>query len=299
MAKFPVDYDDPVGEVDAINYLLSGPSASGQNLAGFNGNGANLQYDLTGNYRPPFTQISLSDPHVPDVYIYVAPIALSTSEMLDGRTFKFTFAAAQGTAPFIIGQPVSIDGVADDFYNGGYGPIGVAECTTTYVILRTGNTYAIEAPSTGGTAGLNSMSTIISTDCNAKVTVTGGTDRVLVTAQLNNEIFRAPGSPGSYYYNVYINRYKAIPTNDPTNPDFRFIPDGDNYTIAFKQILITSDGTYGSDQVETIFVSILDAPKPAYYWYIMEVEFVDNAGGQIVTSNILTQRSFTAQVVKQ
>ena len=34
-AKYPVDIGDDEGIVDAVNYLLSGPSGLGQNFSGF------------------------------------------------------------------------------------------------------------------------------------------------------------------------------------------------------------------------------------------------------------------------
>ena len=35
MSKFPVEISDQEGIVDAVNYLLSGPSGLGQNFGGF------------------------------------------------------------------------------------------------------------------------------------------------------------------------------------------------------------------------------------------------------------------------
>ena len=59
MAKFPLEYNDQDSQaaVDAINYVLSGPSGLGQNFAGISG--YNTVY-LTGNYQSPFTSNSVS-----------------------------------------------------------------------------------------------------------------------------------------------------------------------------------------------------------------------------------------------
>ena len=59
MAKFPLEYNDQDSQaaVDAINYVLSGPTGLGQNFAGFSD--YNTVY-LTGNYQTPFTTNSVS-----------------------------------------------------------------------------------------------------------------------------------------------------------------------------------------------------------------------------------------------
>lgn len=302
MANFPVDINDSEGIIDAINNLLSGPAGLGQGFASFNSNGLS-QYDLTGNYRAPFTQLNFGDAHVPLVNLYVAPIALSTSEMLDGRTFKFTFATPLvGQEPFVPGQPIYVSGVANDFYDGGYAPIGVVECTLEYVIAKTSGTYAVVSPSTGGTVELNSMDSLNSTDCLARATVSGNQQSVIISSQLNIELFADPAYTGSYYYKVYINRYRAVSNNDATNPDFVFVLDDDPgrppSTLAYKEYLIPVTSTSRRHEQETIFTSIIDQPGVGYYQYFLEVEFVDNSGGNIVTNAILTQRSFSAQVFK-
>lgn len=353
MAQFPVA--DKSGIIDAINYVLSGPTSLGDSFAYFNSNGLE-QWDLTGNYRLPFSQISYNDPHVPGINLYVAPIALSTSEMLDGFTWKFTFATPQTTAPFINGQPIYVTGVADSWYNDSYGPIGVADCTTTYVIAKSKRAYAIHSPSTGGTVELNSMDSALSTDCNGRVTVNSATELVSISNQINFEVFADPAFAGSYYCQIAINRYHSETNNDPINPDYYFVFDK---TIAYKEFLIpttlaandpniaasfndlvtnitdfrdylvpvpgltpdtqgqydtlTNIATITADlgtltnpvtpgvhtqELESIFTSIIDQPGPGYFWYIVELTFIDNSGGNIVTNVILKQRSFSAQVMK-
>jgi hypothetical protein len=289
MAQYPVL--DNRGIIDGLNYALSGPSGLGQNFAGFS---SSLNGDATGNYRPPFTQENFGT--LPNIGIYVAPIALGTSEMLDERTWKFTFATPLTGVPFVNGQPITVTGVANSYYDGTYSPIGVIECTLTYVIARTQESYAVVAPSTGGTVELNSMDTLLSTDCNAKVTVTGSQDRVILSSQLNNTIYLDPARlPGSYYYTVQLNRYISFPTNDPVNPEYRF--DFDK-TIASKEYLVSTPTSGITNEFETFFINILDEPKPGYYWYILEVTYTSNSGDQIVTNSVLGLRSFSAQVLK-
>jgi hypothetical protein len=289
MAQYPVSDDQ--GVVDGLNYLLSGPAGLGQN---FNGFSDSYTGDATGNFRPPYT--AYNGNILPNISIYVAPIALSTSEMLDQRTWKFTFATPLVQAPFVNGQPVTVSGVTDPYYNGTYSPIGVTECTTTYVTVRTQSDYAIVAASTGGTVALNSMNSLLSTDCNAKVTVTGAQDRVVLSAQLNNTIYLDNTYfPGSYYYTVQLNRYISSPTNDPVNPEYRFSFDKQ---VAYKEYLVSTPAAGITNEIETFFINFIDQPPVGYYWYILEVIYNDNAGGQIVTNSVLGLRSFSAQVLK-
>lgn len=214
MAKYPVEISDSEGIVDAVNYLLSGPQGLGQDFAGFS---SSKEAWLTGNYRTPFAIEQLTP-----INLYVAPIALGVSEMLDGRTWKHNFAATQASVPFVPGNILEVVGVADPFYDGSYSPIGVVECTTDYVIARTGTSYAIAAPSTGGTAALNATNQWNSTDCNAKVTVRSATDRVFISAQLNSILRYIGRSTGSLYQYVAINRYKGSLNADPINPEYVF-----------------------------------------------------------------------------
>ena len=286
--------------VDGLNQALAGPSGLGQGFAYFNSNGLS-QYDLTGNYRAPYALQNFGSPGVPLVSLSVAPIALSTAEMLDERTWKFTFATPLvGNEPFVPGQPIEVSGVADPYYDGVFSPIGVIECTLTYVIARTNSSYPIVAPSTGGTVELTSMDYLTSTDCLARATVLGNQQSVIISSQLNAKLFIAATGVGSYYYKVSINRYVAVPNNDPTNPDFVFVSDNEPgrppSTLAYKEYLVSA--TTISTDIETIFTSIIDEPGVGYYQYILEVEFTDNSGGNIVTNALVTQRSFSAQVFK-
>lgn len=298
MIQFPVSSQQ--GVIDSLNYVLSGPQSSGQNFAGYSFSGDGLQYDLTGSYRAPFTQPNYNSPGVPNIPLYIAPVSISTIEFLDSRTLKATFTTpyAPGGSPFKQGMAYGLTGTGfsnpayDDLVTNDAFRIGIVNSTDTYITMRLTDAVTPLASATGGTIGVNSMKLKLSTDCNAKVTVTGGQDRVVIAAQLNNQIFVDPAFPGSFYYEVYINRYKAESNNDPTNPDYIFNPDA---TIAFKSKLLS---TLTLEPQETIFTSIIDQPVPGYYWYILEVVYRDNAGGVIVTNSILTQRSFSAQVLK-
>lgn len=288
MAKFPVEGSDQDGIIEAINNLLSGPSGLGQNFAGFS---SYTPAWLTGNFRVPYSQST-------QARLNVAPIELSVSEMLDGRTWKHTFLEEQATPPFANGNNVDVVGVENDYYDGTYSPIGIVECTTTYFIGRTAKTYPVVAPSPGGQAFLTTGTIDISTDANARVTVTGGTDRVFISAQLDQVVSYVATGTDTLAVTVRINRYIGSPNNDPVNPDFTFEKDA---TIAEKVYtfpgLVSGTGTL--PMIETVFTSVIDQPEPAYYWYMLEVSFKSNNGLVQITTDELKLRSISTQVVKE
>lgn len=296
MAKFPVESSDLDGIVDGVNYVLSGPSGLGQNFAGFST--YQVGY-LTGNYRTPFTQPTYRQ-------LSVDPINLASSEFVDGRTLKFTFLTPQSSAPFYPGDNVTVEGVSNDWYDYRWTPIGVIECTTTYCLVRTGQEYTppFQAIGGGGTISLTNNNILDSTDCNARVTVTGTTDKVFISGQLENTFYYT--GTGGFTVTVQLNRYRGFNNTDPVNPDFFFEPDGPNFTVAQKVYSYTAT-TGSTPTIDTIFSTILDqatdyntdplTPWPAYYWYIMEVMFESETVQ--MTSAKFGLRSLSVQVVKQ
>lgn len=191
-------------------------------------------------------------------------------------------------------------------YDGGYSPIGVVECTTTYVIARTRSAFPDPGPGTGGAVDLYNTTLYpsefpISTDCNARVTVTGGTDRVFISAQLNNEItWEIDGLVQTgLRYTASINRYRGEPNNNPVNPGFVFDFDK-RVAEKFYDYTLTGPGP-GTINVETIFSTFVDADiPPGYYWYILDVSFQDLGSGDLqVTQSKFGLRSMSTQVVKQ
>jgi hypothetical protein len=289
MAQFPIEIDDQEGLVSAVNSLLSGPSGLGQNFAGFS---SYTPAWLTGNFRVPYAQPTQAE-------LYVAPIPLSQSEMLDGRTIKFTFETEQASPPFSLGNGLSVKDVNVAYYNDIGSQIGVVECTTSYVVIRSITTDAIQPIGQGGTVSYSSTDTgDNSTDCNARVTVTGGTDRVFVSAQLDQIVNYLATGTDNLSVRVRINRYFGIPNNDPVNPDFIFI---NKVTISEKSYNFPAlaAGTGTLPLIETVFTSVIDQPDPGYYWYILEVAFnTDNVLIEVTTDE-LELRSLSAQVVKQ
>jgi hypothetical protein len=305
MPTYPIEAGDSEAIANGLNYVLSGPSGLGQNFQGFSAYsaapfpGAATTSFLTGNYRPPFTQPT-------EALLYVPFIDYNYGEMLDGQTWKFTFVSAQASPPYSLGQPLEITDSTDPYYDGRY-TIGVVECTTTYVILRSAGIFTVVAPTTFGTINwFNTGATdndgnprYSSTDCNAKVTVTGASDRVFVAAQLNNVIsYETDAAPFDFYYFVNINRYIGSPNNDPTNPEFVFNFDKVVSQKYYNFPALTGTGSLAD--IETIFASVIDEPDPGYYWYILEVwTGTPDEGNCNVTSMELNLRSLSAQVVKQ
>jgi len=299
MSQFPVETGDLASIAEGVNYLLSGPGGLGQNFQGFSTYATGY---LTGNFRPPFTSTDT------DTRLYVAPIALGTSEMLDGRTWKYTFASTQPTVPFVPGQGITVENVADSYYDGSYTTIGVVQCTVDYVIARTEGTFAIVAPSSGGDVYYyNTLASdgdsSISTDANGKVTINGATDRVFLNGQLNAVISYIDAAATNFKYTVRINRYKGFINNDPINPEYRFNLDA---TVAERVYDFVLTGTASLDNIETIFTAIIDEPDPGYYWYILEVLYNNmdwDGTGALPAFQIdqatFVQRGLSAQVVKQ
>ena len=236
--------------------------------------------------------------------IYVAPIALGTSTLLDPYTWKFEFATPQATPPFANGNGIYVAGVSPADYNGDYNPIGVTSCTTTYVIAKTQNPYTVSGPGSGGTVTLYNTSAppkvfAMSTDCNSKIVVTGGTDRVFISAQLDNTISYTATTTSDLRYTVAINRYLGFPNNNIANPGFYF-----QFDKLITKKTYNFPGLTGTDtlpETKTIFSNFPDTNvAPGYYWYIQDVSFqVTNGGDLEVTQSQLGLRSMSTQVVKQ
>jgi hypothetical protein len=148
----------------------------------------------------------------------------------------------------------------------------------------------------GGTVTYDASNILNSTDCNARVTTTGATDRVFVAGQLNNTIAYTATAPTDVVYTVQLNRYVGTLSTTVFNPDYRF-----NYqaTIAQKTYSYSALNGTGTKDVETIFSTVIDQPTPGYYWYILEVEWDTSSSNLVQTTNSFGLRALTAQVVKQ
>jgi len=70
VSKYPVEVSDEEGQVDAINYLLSGPAGLGQNFSGFS---TYLPAYLRPTVRQPFVQPITSNPVLNTKFSQLAP----------------------------------------------------------------------------------------------------------------------------------------------------------------------------------------------------------------------------------
>jgi hypothetical protein len=283
--------------VDGLNYALSGPGGLGQNFAGFNTYTTGY---LTGNFRIPFSEPTATS-------LYVAPIALSNAQQLDSRTIKYTFASAQPTPPFAVGNGLTVTGItptnwnSNDLKNAGYSinQIGVIACTTTDVTVRTVAeiTTALPAYVSGGSISYTSMDILNSTDCDVRVTKLGGQERVFIGAQLDQTLsYTVTSATADMTVYIDITRYTAFRNYDPTNPDFIF----DDPVTVVEKVYNYAGLTIGSGtiDIETVFASVIDNPDPGYYRYILEVYFETVSGTLEVTEDEMNLRSISAQVIK-
>lgn len=302
MSQYPVESNEQLFQ--AVNYLLSGPGGLGQNFSGFSDY---TDVYLTGNFRTPFTQIT-------EAKLYVAPIGISNAEQIDDRTIIYTFDTEQPSPPFAYGNGLTITGITPSTYNSndlkdaGYSinQIGVVECTTTYVIVRTVSpiTTPLGEYVSGGSvkyvvAANYTDSGYNSTDCNSRVTITGATDRVFISGQLTQTLdYEVITGPSDFRVWVAINRYKGSPNNDPVNPDYAFEKDE---TVSRRIYTYTGLSGTGTKEIETIFTTVLDQPGPGYYWYILETifEYPDGGVEVEVTTDKFGLRSLSTQVVKE
>ena len=245
-------------------------------------------------------------------WLYSAPISLSTCEMLDPFTYKYYFSStyigsSDRLTPFYLGQPITVSGVTDTFYNQTFDPIGVCECTDTYVICRSDVKNTIQPSSSGGVASFNvttlptdpypTQYNFVHTDCNGLATVNNSTDRVFIAAQLTNTITTYATELSTLAYSVFINRYQLTLSSDINNPSFIVTYDK---TLTGKLTFIpVATGTNDSQEYENIFTTVIDIPLIGYYWYTIDIAFNTIEGDCVVTKNTLGLRSLTTQVVKQ
>jgi len=151
---------------------------------------------------------------------------------------------------------------------------------------------------------------LVSTDCQAKVTTTGATDRVFISGQLNNTLSYTCNVASEFEYTATITRRIGTPNYDPINPDFVF---GNATAVAVKNYFFrvpAGSGTippapdatsyfYKAEPAETVFASVLDTPTPGYYWYILEIEIDVKSGDVVFPQAQFGNRGLTVQVVKQ
>ena len=234
MAAYPITSTDSANLLDALNYAVSGPAGIGQQLTGFNSYTAT---NLNGNVVTPYVDAM--------AVLYVPKIDISDSTWLDDYTRQYTFAAAEPTPPFALGNGILIENVTPNEFNTPYDNITglysttaiVVECTTGYVIIRDTVPIPNPGPGTGGTASYFITDraydgTKINTDAVAPATVDASNSLVSITAQLQLAaatyavFWLSPNtvSPHEIKYTVQLNRYRAVNVGTVAEPlyDYNF-----------------------------------------------------------------------------
>jgi hypothetical protein len=297
MAQFPIVTQ--TGLYEAVNYLASGPAGLGQNFSGFS---AYKPAYLSGTFRAPFTVAISTTTTAPSWY--VAPIAINNVtplNVVNGKTpnLQWTFTTPQAKPPFAVGQTIRGNSAwVPDFYQGNDG--AVVSCSTTSVITQYTEPLAWPTPITSyGSIYVSNDGIAVSTDANARVTVTGPTELVFISSQLTLNFDVAVTSATSMTALVQINRYVgSIDTAGQGAVDYLFNLD-ETVSEQSKTFALTT-GTTSVDAGQFIFTTVLDQPSFGYYWYICEVTLTsDNTSYANATDVTVGLRSLTAQVIKQ
>jgi hypothetical protein len=260
MSSYPINGGDDQSLLDAINYVASGPSGLGQPNVGFNTSTTGY---VTGNYRVPYNKTSLC-------LLNTDAIPLGNSYWLDDYTWKYEFASAQPSAPFAIGNNITIDGVTPSDYDGTYDRTGVVYCDENYVVVKSSGAYP--NPGVTGTGGeaylavanfdfpVGDDSVLLSTDCNGIISVVGAEDFVNLSALISNGTIVGsvvnPGSNGNFGISTQLNRYKAFNSGTAANPQYFYNFDA---TVAEQSQTIYLTGGVG--QILTLAIDASSGTK--------------------------------------
>jgi hypothetical protein len=282
---------------DSVDYLMSGPAGLGQNFSGVS---AYLPAYLTGTFRAPYTvPITTSPPP----QLEVLPIAITNITVVNvdpvtgtSRHLQVDF-TPQASPPFAQGRTVVIDNVNPSFYNDTY-LFGVVSCTTSSVLIQSRRPYTWPAYISGGDISDPFVGSEIDTDCVGTVTVSGPTDIVFVSAQLNAmDVTFTTSTATEFDIRVAIERYRGFPTTYPDDPEFVYEFNG---TVS-EQTQSFSEAASGTISITpAIFNTVLDTPSFGLYRYYLAVYFENVTVGDAVPDTMsVGLRSLTAQVIKQ
>lgn len=243
MAQYPIE--DGKDLVDAVNYLLSGPTSIGQNFQGVSAVG--LPTLIIDNMLAPEAQTyftGLQQPTVvnrykefllPADFYYplwsTLPGGLAVTNIVPTAptSDKITITITPGTvtnetqSPLCVGQTIVLSGVNPAGFDGTYVVVNCGETDSgplpNTAILQAAASQTWPAYVSGGVAEINPGSFSITPlqfdlGLRAEVTVTGPTDRVFVSAQVSLDVYTYTKFVGVLAYQplIYfnINRYKAI-----------------------------------------------------------------------------------------
>ena len=369
MSQYPLDTTSDL--VEAVNYLLSGPTSIGQNFEGISAVGtdpvisADLSYIPLQTYLTGMPMVGTggiqdssygsvdypADPLDPNFYYpnwntlpsefpvtAITPVTATGHKITVTVTFGTLGVTDQSLLPFTDDQQVVLLGVTPSSYDGTYTVVDYDANDTA-----NGNIVTLysEAPQTwaaytsGGQATINDNFTGFKkqrffTGNQAIVTVTGPTDRVFISSQMNDLVV--------YTYTRYIglanyipklqleiNRYKAV--EKTTLPDvgtqsiYSLATDSGGvyagYLWAYDAniVRVSSFAGVGSigaqidpnDLGDVIYNNIIDNPGIGVYLYAFQITMDayregDTAGDDavlLIGAKTTGVRSFTAQVIKR
>jgi hypothetical protein len=282
---------------DSVDYLMSGPAGLGQNFSGIS---SYTPAYLTGTFRAPYTVPidTVPPPQLTVPYITITNITPVNVDPVTGesRHLQVDF-TAQAAPPFAQGRTVTIYDVDPGFYNDDY-LFGVVTCTTSSVLLQSRRSYTWPAYVSGGYIGEEFVGFEIDTDCIGTVTVSGPTDLVFVSAQLNAlEVAFTTSTATEFDIRIAIERYRAFPTTFPNDPEFLY----DFEVTVSEQTQSFSEAASGTVSITpAIFTTVLDSPSFGLYRYYLAVYFENVSVGDAVPDTMTVGlRSLTSQVIKQ
>jgi hypothetical protein len=368
MSQYPLDNNSDI--VEAVNYLLSGPTSIGQNFEGMSAVGINVLTDsVVGQTRTYLTGMPIPGPsaanteNVPGArYEQPGSVDLENSGTYDisyplwntlpgglpitdivpvsatGREITVTVDLySTGILyvtgrPFVYGQQVVLSGITPSSFNGTYtvkNSFVDAEVVLVQDVAETWGTYT-----SGGVVKINDIpgaETVYGfqrffTGNQAIVTVTGPTDRVFISSQIDNI--------GLYTYtdvdqtvvqsvavSIEINRYRAV--QKTTLPDVGsagiyavagsayqgYLWEFDENVIQVPyNVTFTVDSATEIDFTELgniIINNIIDSPGIGTYLYAFQI------CGDVIRDTVIPDtrlilgieqiaiRSFTAQAIKR
>lgn len=365
MSQYPLDNNSDI--VEAVNYLLSGPTSIGQNFEGMSAVGVTIP--TSSGFGSSQTQTYLTG--MPILGPQQQPGTVNTNDELDGVVYdavyplwntlpgglsitSITPITATGRKidvgvdissivtfysryPFVLGQQVVLSGVTPSSYNGTYTVVAPSGFTypTAFVTLISDTEQTWSAYTSGGTLKINDNFSGSSpttqrffTGNQAVVTVTGPTDRVFISSQMNNLnvytyilINALPPLFEGFYVNLEINRYRAVQTTTlPDTGTSAIYVSGtayDGYLWKFDKTIVSvptitsfsiSTTTVESDDFgDVIYNNVIDNPGIGTYLYAFQISqdaYRDSTPGYpgvqlIVGAQTTGVRSFTAQAIKR
>jgi len=370
MSQFPID--DTTGSlVEAVNYLLSGPTSIGQNFEGLSAVGINRSYNqglgtettqtyLTGLPIPgpsdlaPIPYAQQGQPGSIDnagsgTVLFYYPIWNTLSSGLSitaitpvtatGRKITVTVNLVSGITgtsqlPFVLGQQVVLSGITPSSFNGTYTVLSFSTTTPGRAVLIQDVEETWGAYVSGGVLKINDPYGSVAnyyerffTGLQAIVTVTGPTDRVFISSQMNQlKLFTYTNVDTTsvdytgVYVNLEINRYRAVQktTLPDTGASALYAFNGTAYagyiweldttivSVPTQVIANLAPTTVDVNNLgDVIYNNVIDNPGIGTYLYAFQIS-QDSARDPgypdvrlILGGSTTGVRSFTAQAIKR